>query len=239
MTCSVGGPLPWVLQRDTVHTLQRFVKTDTSKVARAGWTLAEDFWRLLYRSAHSLAPATSGRQQVLAPTKAPLQPGGGPPGACFRCGFYGHWARDCDRGVPAFGPQPSQASQVARRLAQNIVVPCGAPMVFRSDFSSSGMFGCHVARPHMVGIFFVRFLGAWKFLGEFSPPKSPPMSGPTPGPFRLPHGVWKRLLGGPGVNFYFAFYDQMTRHPNRCCCRPACPVFKTACVTTTQTCFPF
>ena len=46
-----------------------------------------------------------------APTKAPFQPSGNPPGACFRCGLYGHWARDCDRGVPEFGPQPSQAPQ--------------------------------------------------------------------------------------------------------------------------------
>ena len=112
-------------------------------------------------------------------------------------------------------------------------------MVFPSDFSLSGMFGCHIAWPNMGGNFFAWFLGARKILGEFSPPKVPPMSGPTCWPFRLPHGARKRLLGGPGVNFYFAFYDQLTRHTNRCCCHPACPVFKTACVTTTQTCFPF
>ena len=110
MTRLAGGPLPWVWQRDAVHALQRFVKTDTSKAARAGWTLAEDVWRLLYGLADSPGPASSGRQQMPGPTKAPLRPGGGPPGACFQCGLYSHWPRDCDRGVPAFGPQPYQAS---------------------------------------------------------------------------------------------------------------------------------
>ena len=38
MTRLAGEPLPWVWQ----HTLQRFVKTGTSKAARARWTLAED-----------------------------------------------------------------------------------------------------------------------------------------------------------------------------------------------------
>ena len=138
MTRLVGRPLPWVWQRDAVHALHRYVKTDTSKAARAGWTLAEDVWRLLYRSADSRAPASSGRQQVPALTKAPLRPSGGPPGACVRCGLYGHWARDCDRGVPAFGPQPSQAppqqvvessqpSQGPTQLSQQVPVNIPAP----------------------------------------------------------------------------------------------------------------
>ena len=58
MTRLAGGPLPWVWQRDTVHALRRLVKTDTSKVARAGWTLAEDVCRLLYRSANSPGPTS-------------------------------------------------------------------------------------------------------------------------------------------------------------------------------------
>ena len=77
MTRLSGGPLPWVSQRDAVHALQRFVKTDTSKAARAGWTLAEDVWRFLYRSADSPTPVTTGRQQVPATTKEPLRPGSG------------------------------------------------------------------------------------------------------------------------------------------------------------------
>ena len=111
-------------------------------------------------------------------------------------------------------------------------------MVCPPDFSLSGLFGCHVAWPNMGGNLFVWFRGARIFRGEFSPPKVPPMSGPTPGPIRLPHGARRRLLGGPSVNFYFACYDVLTGHTNRCCCRPACPVFKTACITTSQTCIP-
>ena len=119
MTHLARGPLPWLWQRDAVHALRRFVKRDTSKAVRAGWTLAEDVWRLLYRSADSPGAASSGRQQMPGPTKAPLRLGGGPPGACFRCGLYGHWARDCDRSVTAFGPHPSQASlQPAVELSQ-------------------------------------------------------------------------------------------------------------------------
>ena len=138
MTRLAGGPLPWVWQRDAVHALRRFVKTDTSKAARARWTLAEDVWRLLYRSADSPGPASSGRQQMPGPTKVPLRPGGGPPGACFRCGLYGHWARDCDRGVPAFGPQlpqapphlaaeSSQPTQGPTQLSQQVPVNIPAP----------------------------------------------------------------------------------------------------------------
>ena len=138
MTRLAGGPLPWVGQRDCVHALQRFVKTDTSKAARAGWTLAEDVWRLLYRSADSPGPASSGRQQMLGPTKAPLRLGGGPPGACLRCGLYGRWARDCNPGVPVFGPQLSQPSphpaaessqptQSPTQLSQQVPVNIPAP----------------------------------------------------------------------------------------------------------------
>ena len=84
-----------------------------------------------------------------------------------------------------------------------------------SEFSLSSLFGCHVAWPNMGGRLFVCFLGAWKFLGAFSPPKVPPMSGTSLGPMGvphgapmgLPHGAPKRLPSGPDVNFHFSFYD--------------------------------
>ena len=53
------------------------------------------------------------------------------------------------------------------RLAQNIVVPCGALMVFPPKFCLSGLFGCHLAWPNMGGKIVVRFPGARKFVGEF------------------------------------------------------------------------
>ena len=100
MTRLAGTPLPWVWQRDAVHTLQRFVKTGTSKAARAGWTLAEDVWRFLYRLADSPTPVTAGRQQVPATTK-PLRPGPAwsmlslwlvwPLGTCLRLGRTDLW----------------------------------------------------------------------------------------------------------------------------------------------------
>ena len=49
----------------------------------------------------------------------------------------------------------------------------------------------------------------WKFFCmvfgslEIVAAKLPPMSDLTPGPNRLPHGAWKRLLGGPDVIFSF------------------------------------
>ena len=124
-------------------------KTDTSKVARAGWTLAEYVWRLWYCSVDSPAHATSGRLQVPAPTKAPLRPGGGPQGACFHFGLCGPWARDCDRGVPAFGPQPCQApphlaavsspsAQGPTQLSQQVPMNIPAPR-WKGGFTQVGV----------------------------------------------------------------------------------------------------
>ena len=138
MTRVAGGQLHWVWQRDAVHALQRFVKTDPSKAARAGWILTKDVWRLLYRSVDSAALATSGRQQVPAPTNVPLRPCAGPLGACFHSRFYGHWAHGCNGGVPAFGPLPSQAplqplaessqpSQGPKQLSQQVLMNILAP----------------------------------------------------------------------------------------------------------------
>ena len=76
-------------------------------------------------------------------------------------------------------------------------------MVFPTDFSILGIFWCHIASQNTGGNFSPRSLGARKFFYDFSPPMVPPMLGPAPGPIKLPHGVRKSELGGPGVNFSF------------------------------------
>ena len=83
----------------------------------------------------------------------------------------GSLARATDMPIELYQAFPTFTlpSHVAWRLAENIVVPCGALMVFHPDFSLSGLFGCHVAWRN-IGAKFFWFLGARQFLCEFFPP---------------------------------------------------------------------
>ena len=139
----MDSKLPWVWQRDVTQALLRFIKSETTVLARAGQTLARDVWRALYRTAESQSHASPGRSTAVPGTFVPPS---GPPGPCFRCGFHGHWARDCATAAPVSHPsQPppapgfaSQAPSAANpSLSQSAPLPVPTP-TRRGGFTQIG-----------------------------------------------------------------------------------------------------
>ena len=131
-----AGQLPWLWQQELVQALSTWLKAE-DPVGR-GNAVVETVWKVVYRDcqptpthpdgaaarpapqgwyAQAQQPAPSQTQaqtQAQTQTQAPARaqaPAPAPPGACFRCGLHGHWARDCASGTQ--GRAPSVAGSVA------------------------------------------------------------------------------------------------------------------------------
>ena len=123
-----AGQLPWLWQQELVQALSTWLKTE-DPVGR-GNAVVETLWKVVYRDCQptpthpagaAARPAPQGwyaqaqqptPSQTQAPAPAQAQaPAPAPPGACFRCGLHGHWARDCASGTQ--GRAPSVAGSVA------------------------------------------------------------------------------------------------------------------------------
>ena len=131
-----AGQLPWLWQQELVQALSTWLKAE-DPVGR-GNAVVEAVWKVVYRDCQptpthpagaAARPAPQGwfaqaqqptpsqtqaQTQAQTQTQAPAQaqaPAPAPPGACFRCGMHGHWARDCASGTQ--GRAPSVAGSVA------------------------------------------------------------------------------------------------------------------------------
>ena len=111
-----SASLPWVWQRDAVLALAKYAKAEDPQLVRAGRALAEDVWRLLFCLYQSGAPVYHVRPQGPVPQSSAPRPPGGPRGACFRCGLFDHWARNCAVARPFFGQQTGAQAPPPLRL---------------------------------------------------------------------------------------------------------------------------
>ena len=128
LTKIASGQHPWLWQQELIQTLNTWLKTEDP--VGKGNALVEAVWKVVYRDCQpapthpagaAARPAPQGwyaQAQQPAPQQAQTQPppqaqtpAPAPPGACFRCGMHGHWARDCASGGQ--GRAPSVASSVA------------------------------------------------------------------------------------------------------------------------------
>ena len=99
--------LRYAWQRQLVETLVIFLRSEApqqgygqSEVATA---LADGTWAALWPTLGIQEGEFPARQQTPQAAKA------GPPGACFKCGLHGHWARDCNNQQShSQSPQQSQ-----------------------------------------------------------------------------------------------------------------------------------
>ena len=115
LTKIASGQHPWLWQQELIQALNTWIKTE-DPIGKAN-TLVETVWKVVYRDSQpapthragaAARPAPQGwyaQAQQPAPQQAQTQPSAqaqtpalGPPGACFRCGMHGHWARDCASG---------------------------------------------------------------------------------------------------------------------------------------------
>ena len=99
--------LRYAWQRQLVETLVIFLRSEApqqgygqSEVATA---LADGTWAALWPTLGIQEGEFPARQQT------PLAAKAGPPGACFKCGLHGHWARECNN--QQSHSQSSQQSQ--------------------------------------------------------------------------------------------------------------------------------
>ena len=128
LTRIASGQHPWLWQQELIQALNAWLKTEDP--IGKGNALVEAVWKVVYRDCQpapthpagaAARPAPQGwyaQAQQPAPQQAQTQPSTqaqtpapAPPGACFRCGMHGHWARDCASGGQ--GRAPSVAGSVA------------------------------------------------------------------------------------------------------------------------------
>ena len=103
--------LRYAWQRQLVETLVIFLRSEApqqgygqSEVATA---LADGTWAALWPTLGIQEGEFPARQQTPPAAKA------GPPGACFKCGLHGHWARECNN-----QQSQSQSSQQSQPQSQ-------------------------------------------------------------------------------------------------------------------------
>ena len=89
------APLPLVWRRNMLAALIRYGKTNTAEAPKAAHIVAHSVWHLLYRYVQVPQPGYAAKIQTTTSPKPSAQPNGGPLGAYFRCGVYGHWATSC------------------------------------------------------------------------------------------------------------------------------------------------
>ena len=128
LTKIASGQHHWLWQHELIQALNTWIKTEDP--IGKGNALVETVWKVIYRGCQptpthpagaAARPAPQGwyaQAQQPAPQQAQTQPSAqaqapapGPPGACFRCGMHGHWARDGASGGQ--GRAPSVAGPVA------------------------------------------------------------------------------------------------------------------------------
>ena len=127
------------MERDLVAALQAYGATPMAgpeDASKAGEVLRAAVWTTLYLTVTTQAPQPAPQPAPIAPIAAmahqqaipvfqaahqvPLQQMArthpGPPGACFRCGMYGHWSRDCATAAPI--PQQLAIQMLQAQIAQ-------------------------------------------------------------------------------------------------------------------------
>ena len=111
---------PCVWQRNAVAVLMRFVKINTSKAARAGWSLVEDLWKLLYRSTSAAPQVMPAQPQSFTLSQRPSH-------------TVGH------------GWRPARGLFLVRAVCPLGQGLCGGPIFFWTPATSPGCpFGCCV-----------------------------------------------------------------------------------------------
>ena len=108
------------MERDLIAALQAYGTTPMAgpeDAAKAGEVPRAAMWTTLYLTVTTRAPPQATQIVPVAPTapphavpvfqaapQVPLQQmthtHPGPPGACFRCGMFGHWSRHCATAAP-------------------------------------------------------------------------------------------------------------------------------------------
>jgi hypothetical protein len=136
-------PLPWVWQRDSFLALLKYLKSEPAQLLHAGWSLAEEQWRVLYKSQRNTAGPFQARAQSQPRSGTPAasaRPSGCPPGACFRCGMHGHWARDCTEPVPGASHPLGDTQGPADTASQTSTQPARSSHMPEPHFGRRGGF---------------------------------------------------------------------------------------------------
>ena len=110
-------------------------------MVRAAKTLSEDCWCFVYHSAESQPSQLACGSNLPTPNPQPSE--GGVPGACFKCGMDGHWARHCANQAHVAGsnhppPQPMPSQQFAFSASRQPVRQPARPGLYCGGFTQVG-----------------------------------------------------------------------------------------------------
>ena len=124
------APLLWVWRCNMLAALIHYGKADAAKAHGT-----QSIWQVLYSSVELLRPGYAAQMQRTSVAKPSAQRNGGPPGACFRCGMYGHWARSCVA-------QLSTSQQMCERVTPIPVCVC----IVTATTTDRGFLACRSSR---------------------------------------------------------------------------------------------